>query len=358
LENLLKIIKPVELTHKGLGVPTLFEVLSIIGGSPLFILASSGFGKTKLQEGVIEAVKTLPGLMVNNWNSMSYYELVESIGQVINKKLLWTVEEWSMLSDYHRETLLAIGAKVITDHNFARKYRLGNVTHQILIQNCDLTMIINLQPKKFANLMARSENWNSLAQDRFTKFCLFNGIMGPTVDNPPRFSIPDFDNSPKPQLPHPVLVAMFREHFTGNRSQIAASKYQEAWCKLNGTEKFSDLDAIMFQDLFWPYLKAWPVFIHGTDPDREETFYTGPYRLLEIFMENYPNPLSMRDILEKFHMISPDEKEMGYSLRNIYRHLEVLKARGQVEDANPEYGKYELSKPLRDYWNLYRELWD
>lgn len=226
----------------------------------------------------------------------------------------------------------------------------------VTISNSTLTMTIAIQPYKFKKLMHGSESWNSLSNDRFTKFPLLNALKGPTVDFPPDIELPSWMGEPPVQRSHPILTRMFKEHFTGTRSEIAAAHYATAWCKLTGQNEFTDIDAITFHSLFWPYLSAWPVFIHGTDPDREETFYTGPFRMLERFMEFFPSPLSIQDLQQHFHMINVGDQ--GTSYNTLKRHLDVLINRNMVQPANPEYGKYELNHDIKTYFENYRKMWN
>ena len=112
-------------------------------------------------------MKKVPDLVINNWNSVTYYELVQKISLLVGKRLLWTVEEWSMLTDYHRELLMAVASKVQTDRKFERMVSAQGMPVTISIQDCDLVLLIAIQPFKFRKLMRESENWNSLANDRF-----------------------------------------------------------------------------------------------------------------------------------------------------------------------------------------------
>jgi hypothetical protein len=333
----------------------LFAVLSILGRQSFFYIGSSGSGKSRLLEGVIRAF-TGSDLMIHNWNSMSMYELITALGKVSGRELLWTVEEWSMLEDYHRESILKVASKLITDGKFERKYSMPKEgVVDVSITNCTLTMAINIQPYKFKRLMHGSESWNSLSADRFTKFPLINAIKGPTVNFAPMVIVPVMYQTPQ-QIAHPLLTRMFREHFTGTRSELASANYATASCKLNNTQQFTEQDAITFQSLFWPYLSAWPTFIHSTDPEREESFYTGPFRILESFMEYFPQPLSIRELQSIFHMINPGDS--GSSYNTIHRYLDVLIDRQLIGHANPEFGKFELSPAMKDYFNTYRRLWN
>jgi len=116
---------------------------------------------------ITEEMKKVPDLVINNWNSVTYYELVQKISLLVGKRLLWTVEEWSMLTDYHRELLMAVASKVQTDRKFERMVSAQGMPVTISIQDCDLVLLIAIQPFKFRKLMRESENWNSLANDRY-----------------------------------------------------------------------------------------------------------------------------------------------------------------------------------------------
>src|SRR5690348_15763541 len=103
-------------------------------------IASPGIGKTAIIMSISEACKPLQatqGLVINNWNSVTYYELVQKIALLVQKRLLWTVEEWSMLTDYHRELLMAIASKIQTDRKFERMVSSQGLPIQIQIIDCD-----------------------------------------------------------------------------------------------------------------------------------------------------------------------------------------------------------------------------
>lgn len=360
LENLLKIIRSIESTHRGLGVPESFNILSIVANHSVFNVASSGSGKTHMIYSIVQQCQKFPNADVQNWNSMTYYELLERIGVKFNKKLIWTVEEWSMLSDYHRETLLAISSKIATDRSYERSFRAGAQTSVIKISNCDLVMLIAIQPFKFTRLMKDSDNWQSIASDRFIKFCMVNPLREKTLDFPPIFQFPDVDYYRKIETePNPILINLFTPHLTRPRAELAVMRYQQAWCQMNGTDKFTDTDAMGFSALYYPYLELYPLMIRSFDPDKEETFYTGAFRILEYFTspEHYGRGVSIQEMVDVFHMNNPDDESRRISQATIYRHMNILKYKGVVQQHNPEYGVYELSKPYRDYFDNYRSLW-
>lgn len=284
---------------------------------------------------------------------MTYYELVEKIGTQINKSLLWTVEEWSMLSDYHRELLMAIASKVQTDRRFERMVKSGMYTQQILIENCDLMLLIAIQPFKFKKLMKESDNWNSLASDRFIKLMIVNPLQQDTKKFPPHFDLPFLTTPPDNLKPNKVLVEMFEDHLTMGRAQLAAIKYAEAWCKLNNQETFSDNDANAFRMLYYPYLELFPLMIKVTDPDQEDSFYTGPFRILEYFMRRFGHEVTVHQLERAFHMVETDEMKQ-LSERTIYRHLKVLEIKGIVQSNSPTYS---LAPYYQNYFDNYRSNW-
>jgi len=359
MENLLKLVKSIESTHKGLGLPLSFNALSSLAGQSIFNVGSSGKGKTHMIYSLIEQLKKLPNTKVDNWNAVTYYELLDRIGIQMNKNLLWTVEEWSMLSPYHQELLLAISSKIATDGNFERLFAKGTQSHIIKINNCTLTLIIAIQPFKFTRLMKMNETWNSIASDRFLKFMLVNPLAVDTKKIPPQFTLPDCAFIPKTFdfKPNPILAKLFGEHLTPGRAELASVRYQEAWCRLNDQEDFTNTDAIMLHAMYHHYLELYPLLIRSQDPDSEESFYTGAFRVLEYFMLHYTEDITAQQLCNAFHMLDIDGQDQQMSLRTMYRHLKILTKRGIVEPHNPDYSHYILSTEWRKFFENYKERW-
>lgn len=343
------------MTHRGLGIPLSFNVLSCLAGQSVFDVASSGRGKTHMIYSIIEAMSRLPNIMITNWNSMTYYELVEKIGVQANKDLLWTVEEWSMLSPYHQDLLMAITAKVQTDKNFERLVSKGAFTAQVKLLNCNLMILICIQPYKFRKLMKESDSWNSMASDRFIKFMLVNPLQQDTKKQPPHFDLPEclYKHREYNFRPNKLISSLFDEHLTQGRSELATVRYMEAWARLNDKDDFTDIDALAFRQFYAPYLELYPLMIKVVDPDQEESFYTGPFRVLEHFMRKYPESLTMQDLEEAFHMVSVDD-EKTMSDRTIYRHLRVLESKNIVTRNSPDY---KLAPRYSKFFEKYRESW-
>jgi hypothetical protein len=302
----------------------------------------------------MDACKSLPQTIANNWNAMTYYELVEKIGIKVNMSIIWTVEEWSMLSDYHRELLMAIASKVQTDRKFERLVKVGTYSQQILIDNCDLMLLIAIQPFKFRKLMKESDNWNSMASDRFTKFPFINPLQQDTKEFYPKFELPDCCLSLPIEFkfrPNKILTEIFEDHLTRGRAELASIKFQRAWCRLNNQDSFSDIDAYAFRALYSPYLSLFPLMIKVTDPDNEDSFYTGPFRILEYMMDHFYEPKTIHQIERAFHMV---EDETNMSERTIYRHMKVLESKNIIKQNSPTYS---LSPYYQNYFENYKKNW-
>ena len=330
-------------------------MLSVLANHSVFNIGSPGRGKTHMIFSIIENCKALPNTAIENWNSVTYYELVEKIGQKFNQTLLWTVEEWSMLSDYHRELLMAIASKIQTDRNFSRLVSKGSYSLLINIKDCDLVLLVAIQPFKFRKLMKESDNWNSLASDRFLKFPFVNPLQKDTKKYPPKFVLPSqLNHNFKNEIPNKILVSLFEPHLTSARAELCALKYQDAWCKLNFHETFTETDALAFRTLYQIYLDLFPLMIYSTDPDREEQFHTGPFRIFEYFMNHFNQTVTVHEIERAFHMIQSEQDMQQLSERTIYRHLRTLEHHGIIQKNSPNYS---LSNHYVNYFENYKENW-
>lgn len=353
-ENLLKIIKQVESTHRGIGLPLSFDVLSVLAGQSVFNIASSGRCKTHMIYAIADGFKHITNMDIRNWNSMTYYELVEKLGgDQVNKNFLWTIEEWSMLTEHHRELLMAIGSKIQTDHHFERMVSVRGFSVQINIQNCLLTMLIAIQPFKFRKLMRESDNWNSLAADRFTKLMVINALQEETKRVPPHFDLPVLTPSDIKKA-HPAIVRLMSQHLTGGRAELAAINYMNAWCMLNNKSEFTNTDASAFNVLYEPYLSLYPLMIFSSDPDREESFHTGPFRIIEYFMSHFDQQeIGLGDLIDAFHL-SVQDNMIEISTSSLHRHLALLKHKGILTNNSPTWS---LSPKYRNFFESYKRNW-
>jgi hypothetical protein len=342
----------------GLGVPLAFSLLSTIANQSEFIIGSPSAGKTKIIESICENCVKFPNIKIDDWASMAYYQLIERIGVCHNRKLLWTVQEWSNLSEYHRETLLSIASRIQTDHKFERTFQKGNGgTGLIQINNCDLVMLVAIQPTKFTKLMTQSENWNSLAEDRFTKFPLFNPLRKLEIDAIPKFNLPAnlfLIEYKKAQPQSSILTKMFSKHISIPRAKLTSAKFSEAWCWIEGIDNFTDIQEMQFFSMFNNYLDMYPSLIRGFDPDRDASFYTGAFRILEFMLSKdiFENgETTVKDLVTHFWMDGPDQAN---SQATIYRHLTILKHKGLVKNNSPTWS---ISRDIHSFYERYKEMW-
>jgi hypothetical protein len=302
---------------------------------------------------ITEEMKKVPDLVINNWNSVTYYELVQKISLLIGKRLLWTVEEWSMLTDYHRELLMAVASKVQTDRKFERMVSAQGMPVTISIQDCDLVLLIAIQPFKFRKLMRESENWNSLANDRFIKLMLINPLQKDTKKIPPHFTLPLLTQPLPHFVPNRDIMELLEQHLTRSRAELAAIRYMNAWCSLNGGVQFTEADGLAFKVLYGPYLELYNMMILSSDPDREESFHTGPFRIIEYFTNRWNDEVTIYDLEKHFHM-SNSEELRDVSQSSLYRHLRLLKGKGIIMNNSPTWS---LAPKYRDYFERYKENW-
>src|SRR4029077_1117864 len=115
MQNSLKIIKDIERTHRGLGVPILFGNIAKISGIPVLFLGELGTGKGTTIKSIKKSDDDSFDLMMN---TITYQELANSIGKSNNQKMTWRFPEWSTMTKYHRELFLTVGAQIISDHEF------------------------------------------------------------------------------------------------------------------------------------------------------------------------------------------------------------------------------------------------
>jgi hypothetical protein len=324
-----------------------------LANQSVLIVASPGKCKTHMIFSITEACSHIPDLLINNWNSVTYYELVQKIALLVQKRLLWTVEEWSMLTDYHRELLMAIASKVQTDRKFERMVSSSGMPIQIQIIDCDLTLLIAIQPFKFRKLMRESENWNALAADRFCKMMLVNPLQTDTKKDPPRFTLPALTPCIDSATPDPNIMSLLTQHLTRSRAELCTLRYMNAWCQLNNIPFFREQDGLAFKVLYAPYLELWTNMIISTDPDREESFHTGPFRIIEYMMEHWNEEVHINQLENHFHIATtPDIAQ--YSDSTMYRHLRMLESKGLIHRNSPTYS---LAPKYRNYFETYKENW-
>jgi hypothetical protein len=122
-----------------------------------------------------------------------------------------------------------------------------------------------------------------------------------------------------------------------------------AWCSLNSQIEFSEADGLAFKIMYEPYINLYQMMILSDDPDREESFHTGPFRIIEYFMQNWDREVSASELESFFHI---DLRNTSRS--SIYRHLDLLKHKGIIMNNSPTWS---LAPLYRGYFERYKENW-
>src|SRR3972149_10192573 len=113
MENCLRSIKQVDTTHRGLGIYLTLVQLCINADRSIILIAPSGSGKKVLINGFKTPSTITPEFDIE-WDAMTASELAKRIGFLRDQKMLWRIEEFSTLTEFHRKSLMTIGAKIIT----------------------------------------------------------------------------------------------------------------------------------------------------------------------------------------------------------------------------------------------------
>ena len=332
-------IRQVDYVYRGLGIPTLYGTLSILANKSVFFISGRGTGKTR----IINLIPQVNGTEISKWDTFTLGELNDYCCEhvVTNKHLVFKVQEFSTVSDYHRDIFLTVCSKIVTDGNYRHP---TNHTPCLNIRNCKLTLLIAIQPKLYSLLCNRYIQWESMSYDRFTKFLLINPLRSETVNVPliptlPReisqnvtFRANDLDLN--------KLVKMFKGHVSEGRALLYAKDYSVALAKFMGAEKVEQKHVDRFYQLFHPYLNSFSVLQHAKDLDSQVTVSSGCMKLLdEIGKSN--DTVRKHDLAEKLYVAE----------RSIERSAAPLLEAGLIE--RPEPAQYCLSEQLRNFFKWY-----
>ena len=343
-------IDQIDRVYKGLGIPTLYGVLSILANKSVFFIGERGTGKTR----TIKLVPKIEGTHISKWDTFTYQELSDycrslansSTDVVENKHLVFKIEEFATFSDYHRELFLTVGSRIISDGRFVHK-----TSHSpfLNIQNCKLTALIAIQPLLYNRLCTNYTEWEALSYDRFTKFIMLNPLREKTFDVPLIPTLPRKINHEialhENEVTLDALVLMFRGHVSTGRAELYARDYAIAMAKFMDAETVQQNHVDLFHQLFHPYLDSFTVLQRGEDLDSPVQVTTGNLRLLgEIGKYN--------DYVPKNRLAS----DLHVSERSIERPASELLDAGLIEKPSSHAGRYRLSESLRKFFSWYNGL--
>lgn len=341
----LDFIRQVDCIYRGLGIPTLYGTLSILANKSVFFIGGRGTGKTR----IINLIPQINGTEISRWDTFTLGELndyccrfTSSSGYVVNEHLVFKVQEFSTLSDYHKEIFLTTCSKIVSDNNYKH---VTSHTPCLDIRNCKLTLLVAIQPKLYSRLCNRYTQWESMSYDRFTKFLLLNPLRSKTVDVPLVPTLPKKNSENigfhSSDLDLRKLVDMFKGHVSEGRAEIFAKDYAIALARFVGAQKVEQNHIDLFHQLFHPYLKSFSVLQHAKDLDSPVTVSSGCMKLL-LEIAKSSDIIRKQELAERLYVTE----------RSIERTASSLLKAGVIE--KPEPAQYRLSEQLRNFFEWYK----
>lgn len=357
----IQLIKQIERTHRGLGIPILFGNICKLSMISCLFLGEIGTGKGTTIKAIKKDEEDVYDLTMN---TITYKELGSRIATAQDKVMTWRFPEWSTMTKYHRELFLTVGATIISDKEFYHEVgeRKG-VPITIDIKNCNLVAFIGIQPLKMARMMAENENWESLAGDRFMKFSLINPLRNDSIE-----AIPEYDFNPSPynnkmpiETPMPLMTRLLDKQVSEERLPLFARRLLRGFASFEGYQKVDINVEIEFVKLFSPYLEVYSDMIYTQDIDEEKTFASGAYRLFLLISRH--EGVSIEDVCDKMRVYNKIAKpnknqniiQEAYE-KMILRHAHFLEAKGYIEIRTNSPTKFYMTPKFTDYFSWYKEL--
>jgi len=340
-------IKQVDQVYRGLGIPTLYGTLSILANKSVFFISDRGTGKTR----IIKLIPPIDGTETSKWDTFTLEELScycqrlsEDQECLANKHLVFKVEEFSTLSDYHREIFLTVCSKISSDGNYRH---ITKHFRYLDIQNCKLNMLIAIQPNLYTLLCDRYTQWESMSYDRFTKFLVLNPLRSDTLEVPLVPTLPKKSNHKaildESKVDIKTLVEMFKGHVSEGRATLYARDYAVAIATFLGSEKVSQEHVNLFLKFFHPYLDSFTKLQSGDDLDSPVRISAGSLKLLGK-IARHKGYIEKQKLVDDLHV------------RSIERGAKELLEAKLIEKPSSHAGKYRLSEPLRQHFSWYEGL--
>lgn len=345
-------IYQMEKIYRGLGIPVLYGTLSILANKNVFFIGGRGTGKTRIINCIPDIENTCP----SKWDTFTLGELdnlcsifssqeddnsfLDDVG-IHDKHFVFKVEDFSTLSEYHREIFLTVCSKISSDGNYRH---VTSITPNLRIENCKLTMLIAIQPKLYSLLCNRYTQWETMSYDRFTKFLVLNPLrQGRTVDVPFVPTLPR-KISPSAILPENIdldsLITLFKGHVSEGRASLYARDYAIAMARFFGKTEVEQEDVDLFLKIFSPYLNSFSVLQERRNLDSPITVSSGHMELLTEIAK-YLEGVSKQQLSQNLMVTE----------RHIERCASFLLEKEVIEENN---NKYYLSEDLIQFFEWYK----
>lgn len=302
---------------------------------------------------------------VTNLDTVTLRQLAQVLflEPVKDTTLYWTIEEYSLLQDYHRKMLLSIGSKLITERELDRT--VGNYGEtRIKIKNCDLVMSIAIQPNQLQDTIQSEKDWESLANDRFIKFSMFNPLKNFRQSSGyPQFDfVPTFDS----QNNITVLTDLrtTRELFEGqisyDRLPLLAESMIKAYCQFEGYDHVGLIQELEFRNLMWPYVRFFADSLGTYLMSNEPNIRNADYKLLDWICK-FPN-IEYIELQKKLRLQEKPLDERGYyrdgllPVKQVMYYANRLKQIQYIDFKEDSPATFNLSPKLQAYFDWYQSL--
>jgi len=345
-------IKEIESTYKGLGVPVLYGVLSILANKNVFFIGGRGVGKTR----IIQSIPDIGGIYSSNWDTFTYNELdnlcsrysvqgfdptPDLIG-VRNKHFLFKVKDFSTLSEYHRQVFLTVCSRISSDGDYTH---VTTLTPHLKFEDCKLTMLIAIQPRLYSLLCNRYTQWESMSYDRFTKFLVLNPLrQRSTIDTPFVPTLPrkiPLSASLTQNIDLSRLTTLFCGHVSEGRAYLYARDYAIAIARFQGKNTVKQEDVDLFYKLFSPYLESFSKLQQRQDLESSTIVSSGHMELLTA-IGRYLEGVTKQQLSESLNV----------TVRHIERCASFLLRKELIRE---EEGQYHLSTELEQFFSWYKD---
>jgi len=343
-DNILDFLEEIEPHYKGLGMPILYGVLSIMANKSVFFIAIRGQGKTT----AITLIPELPDTLVSNWDSFTLQGLDEDVGQVHDAHLVWKVLDFNTLSKYHRRIFLDVVPKIITDGSYHHHTKSLNID----IANCQLNLLVAIQPMLYSELCRTESRWESMAVDRFSKFLLLNPLRTSTYDAPLTVKIPETYIKPIMSLKaceiEKVENLYAGQEISKGRRFLYMRDYLSAFASFCGDAEVTEKHAGLFYDLFNVYLEAFNRLQYAKDLESSVEIQAGQMKLLNE-VSSYEHGVTKKELAKTFRVGERNVEKYAVGL------LESKLIEKDIRTGRGNCTTYRLAPPFTAFFDSYQE---
>ena len=360
MENCLRSIKQVDTTHRGLGIYLILVQLCVNADRSIIVIAPSGSGKKVLVNG-FKTPSTINQEQDIKWDSVTATQLVNRIGFLHDAKMLWRIEEFGTLTDFHRKTLMTIGSKIITDKSYYRDMGSPSKPIVIDIKNCELVMVIGIQPTTLADMIHKEVMWEALGKDRFMKVVILNPLREKEIDTFPDFT-PEVLETTKFKVPEkPLISKIFRHQVSDGRMNRWCRDLISSFMTYEGYSEYQEKYELQFMELFGEIISLFSKLSYTETLDQPIKVNGGSMMLLnEIAKHNYNGGITQHTLADTFRIYRPridaSEVEDTTRLDTIRYHARVLLSNDLIRKSNVEPITYHLSDGLTKFFNWYQGI--